>query len=474
MSAVAFVCLTAGLLVAVVLLVRERQISSRLRRRAGTLEETARVRDEELRHLVAVRTPALVESLYGKPVAVPGPRNPSFAGTSAEQGIRAILSMFTDYAERAKERADQSAKVTLKAMMRAVQSLANEQQLAISTMQERHDDPDVLEGLMRIDHMNAQLGRRAQATAVLCGSWPGQQRSAAALVDVVRGATSRIRDYLRIDVQPQSNIAVISRVVEPVVLAVAELLDNAARHSQPNTTVEVNFRQAHNGVAIVIDDAGVAMDAEEIQRAERLLSGRDSVDINRLGDPPQVGFAVVGVLAARYGFRVSVDSSSPYGGVRAVLFLPGELLTHLDTEPAPARSEPQPRRAEQPVWTEPRPVRAERPAPALPTAPSAPTLPAPPVVPTAPPAPSAPAMPAAPGMSGQVPSPAREQRAVTANGLPKRRRVTDTGEQPAPSIEPPPSTRPPREIAAGMGAWQRGTRAGRATGSPDSEGNIAE
>ncbi|GAA0358517.1 ATP-binding protein [Actinoallomurus spadix] len=466
MSAVAFVCLTAGLLVAVVLLVRERQISGRLRRRAGTLEETARIRDEELRHLVAVRAPALVESLYGKPVTVPGPRNPSFAGTSAEQGIRALLNLFSDHAERAKERADQAAKVTLKAMMRAVQSLANEQQLAISTMQDRHDDPEVLEGLMRIDHMNAQIGRRAQATAVLCGSWPGQQRSAAALVDVVRGATSRIRDYLRVQVQPQSNVAVVSRVVEPVVLAVAELLDNAARHSQPNTSVEVNFRQAHNGVAIVVDDAGVAMDAEEIQRAERLLSGRESVDINRLGDPPQVGFAVVGVLAARYGFRVSVDSSSPYGGVRAVLFLPTELLTHVDAEPAPAGSEPQPIRAG-----------ADRPAPVLPAppaVPSAPALPAPPVVPSAPPVPSASTSTGAPALSGQGPSPTREERQVTANGLPKRRRVTTTGEQPMPSSEPAPSTRPPRDIAAGMGAWQRGTRAGRATGTPESEGNFAE
>ncbi|GAA4630206.1 sensor histidine kinase [Actinoallomurus vinaceus] len=463
MTAVAIACLTAGLLVAVVLLVRQQQITSRLRRRTTVLEETARVRDEELRHFVTVRAPALVESLYGKPVEVPGPRNPSFATTSAEQGIRAIMGMFAEHAQRAKERADQSAKATLKAMMRAVQSLANEQQLTISGMQDRHDDPDVLEGLMKIDHMNAQLGRRAQATAVLCGSWPGQQRSAAALVDVVRGGTSRIRDYLRVQVPTQVNIAVVSRVVEPVVLAVAELLDNAARHSQPNTSVEVNFRQTHNGVAIVIDDAGVAMDPEELQRAERLLSGRESVDINRLGDPPQVGFAVIGVLAARYGFRVAVDSRSPYGGVRAVLFLPSELLTQVDTGPVPVRAEPRP------VLTEP---------PAAPRTPTAPV---------SPPArgertttgPMSPPAREERTMTGHVSPPAREERTTTANGLPKRRRVTagetGTGEQPLPSAgAQAPSTRPARDIAAGMGAWQRGTRAGRATDSPDSEGNVAE
>jgi predicted regulator of Ras-like GTPase activity (Roadblock/LC7/MglB family) len=158
-------------------------------------------------------------------------------------------------------------------MMRAVQSLANEQQAAISAMQDRHDDPDVLSDLLRIDHMNSQLGRRAQATAVLCGSWPGQHRSASSLTDVVRGATSRIRDYLRVSIPAEADIAVVSRAVEPVVLAVAELLDNGARHSQPNTKVEVNFQQAHNGVVIMIDDAGVGMTVKELQRAARLLAG---------------------------------------------------------------------------------------------------------------------------------------------------------------------------------------------------------
>ncbi len=54
------------------------------------------------------------------------------------------MDLFAGSAAR-RERADRSAKSTLRAMMRAVQSLANEQQLAISHMQERHDDPDVLE-----------------------------------------------------------------------------------------------------------------------------------------------------------------------------------------------------------------------------------------------------------------------------------------------------------------------------------------
>ncbi|NUS53825.1 MAG: sensor histidine kinase, partial [Streptomycetaceae bacterium] len=160
---------------------------------------------------------------------------------------------------RAQTRADQSAKSALKGAMRALQGLANEQQLSISEMQERHDHPEVLHDLLQIDHTNAQFGRRAQAIAVLCGSWPGRQRAASPLLDVTRGATGRIRDYRRVRVHAQMEIAVVSRAVEPVVLAIAELLDNAARHSQPNTFVEVSIQPAHNGACVVSDDAGVGM-----------------------------------------------------------------------------------------------------------------------------------------------------------------------------------------------------------------------
>ncbi|WP_329247678.1 ATP-binding protein [Actinoallomurus sp. NBC_01490] len=435
-------CLAVVTVVVIAMLVWQRRTTKRLRNRVGALEGGAEIREKELAHMVTTRLPALVQTLNGRPVEIPGPLNPRLGEVAYGRHLDKIVEMFSESGGRAKARADESAKATLKSMMRGVQSLANEQQLAISRMQAQHDDPDVLEGLLKIDHMNAQLGRRAQVSAVLCGSWPGLQRSASPLTDVVRGATSRIRDYLRVQVHSQVSDAVVSRAVEPVVLALAELLDNAARHSQPNTPVEVNFQPAHNGMAIVIDDAGVAMTTEELKRAERLLAGQDTVDINRLGDPPQVGFAVIGVLAARYGFKVSVDTRSPYGGVRAVVFLPTALLTRIEDRPkakAPGKAE----------------VAATGPAPA-------------------------------PQHETTV---AEEKPSLTANGLPRRRRVAaasaDTASAPpavpAPTAVPEQRSqpgevplgepvRPARRTAAGLGAWQRGTRSGRATVPPDSEG----
>ncbi|MFD5634406.1 ATP-binding protein [Streptomyces sp. NPDC127077] len=419
-------CLAAGLVAVTVLLLRQRGISARQRRRTDDLTEDLRARDEELRHLAEVRLPVLEDTPH-QPVAPAAPLlDARLAGTDFAKHLDGVLERFSEVVGHAQARADRSAKSALKASMRSIQALANEQQVSIAEMQDRHDHPDVLRDLLEIDHTNAQFGRRAQAIAVLCGSWPGRQRGTSALTEVVRGATSRVRDYRRVRVNGQVGLAVESRAVEPVVLAVAELLDNAARHSQPDTTVEVTVQAAHNGACVVVDDAGVGMDAGTIERAAGLLTGRDLVDVTRLDDPPQFGFAVVGVLAARYGFSVSVDTRSPYGGVRAVVFLPAKLLTH----PAP--------------------------------------------VPAAPP----------------VPHTRREAEPVgttTAGGLPKRRRRAPrqpdgAGPPPAVPAEPPVSAVPPvsadpadpavpaedvgarsaEENARRMGAFARGTRSGRA------------
>ncbi|MEV0928946.1 ATP-binding protein [Streptomyces spongiicola] len=418
-------CLGVGLLAVTVLLVRQRGISARQGRRSELLAEGLRSREEELRHLVTVRLPALEESAH-RPVPGVGLLDARLAETDFAKCLDGVLERFAEAVENSQARADRSAKAALKSSMRSIQALASEQQVAISDMQDRHDHPDVLRDLLEIDHANAQFGRRAQAIAVLCGSWPGRQRAASGLTDVVRGSTSRIRDYRRIRIHGEVDIAVGSRAVEPVVLAVAELLDNAARHSQPSTRVEVGIRSVHNGACIVIDDAGVGMDGQALEKAALLLSGRHAVDVTRLDDPPQFGFAVVGVLAHRYGFNVSVDAQSPYGGVRAVVFLPGALLTHQDT----------PEGAGEAALAGSSPASASGPAPAPASAPA----------------------------SGPASGPPGAAAPTTAGGLPKRRRRAARGSAAAPSAPAPveADTRSAEETARRIGAFARGTLSGRA------------
>lgn len=403
-----------GTCAAAVYAARSRKTVRNLRERNRLLAEDARMRDDEIRNVANALLPALIESaerIKGSILV-----HEELRGTPYAQNIETVVEMFTSAVEEARDRADDSAKTALKAAMRTLQGLAGEQQLAISEMQNNYVDSQLLQDLLAIDHMNSQFGRRAQVIAALCGGWTGRQRSAAPLYDVMRGAKGRIRDYLRVEIRMQSNVAVIGRAVEPVALAVAELLDNAASYSPPHTTIEINFQTVPNGVCVMVDDAGVGMHEEARQSAARFLSATEPVGITRLGHPPQFGFPVIGMLAAQYGFTVSVDTRSPYGGMRAVVLLPSELLTTaVESEPAPIHTG---RRNGV--------VRAPRAQPA-------------------PPVPSEPEMPST--LDGDLPQ--RQRRAP----LPAART-----EKSGPEIAP---ARSDADVAGLMGAFQRGTRSGR-------------
>ncbi|MFD0318916.1 ATP-binding protein [Streptomyces flavalbus] len=331
------------------------------------------------------------------------------------QGLKAhYTELENDYAQSvraAQEQADDATKTVLKSAMRTLQGLAAEQQLVLSRLQAKYGDSVILEDLLEIDHTNSQFGRRAQSIAVLCDGWLGGRRDVASVYDVVRSAQGRIRHFRRVEILSQVDFGITSRAVEPVALALAELLDNATSYSSPDTVVEINIRPVPKGICVIVDDAGVGMSDEERVRAQRLLSSERASGVSGLGNPPQFGFAVIGVLAERFGFEVAVDSTSPYGGVRAVVLLPHDLLTGMPEKKAPAT----------PNGT----ARDGGPEPALTTG-------------------------------------------STADGLPRRRRkrpmaiVPGTSSGDAGDAAP----RSGAETAAIMGAFQRGTRSGRAA-QPD-------
>ncbi|MDX3072736.1 ATP-binding protein [Streptomyces sp. MI02-7b] len=320
--------------------------------------------------------------------------------------------------------AEEDTKTVLKSAMRTLQVLADEQQVVIDRVQKKYgDDPQILADLMAIDHANSQFGRRAQGIAVLCGGWLGRREAIASVYDVARSAQGRIRRFDRVQIHAQVHFTVASRAVEPVAVVLAELLANATNYSAPDTPVEINIRAVPKGVCVIVDDAGLGMSQEEKDRAALLLSPSAPVGITTLGNPPKFGFAVAGMLAARYGFEVSVDSVSPYGGVRAVILLPEDLLSNEVPAPQPEA-----------VHTHD----AAEPAPPKRLAP----------------------------VSAPVPMPAT---GTTAGGLPKRRRqrvtvlpqpaapaASGSGGTPAPEPEPASGTR-----ASRIGAFQRGTLSGR-------------
>ncbi|MFD5631273.1 ATP-binding protein [Streptomyces sp. NPDC127072] len=314
-----------------------------------------------------------------------------------------------DSQEQAQEQAQEEIKTVLKSAMRTLQVTAAEQQKIISELQEKYGDSVILQDLLEIDHTNSQFGRRAQSIAVLCGGWLGNRREVASVYDVVRSAQGRIRHFRRVEILSQVDFGVTSRAVEPVALALAELLDNATSYSSPDSVVEINIRTVPKGVCIVVDDAGVGMNDEERAKAARLLSTARASGVSGLGNPPQFGFAVMGVLSERFGFEVSVDSSSPYGGVRSILLLPHDLLAEI---PAPKVQAPA-----APVASVPGPIGSE---------------------------------------------PAALTTSSTDDGLPRRRRKRPMAVVPGTSPQAPGTpTRSSAERAAVFGAFQRGTTSGR-------------
>lgn len=212
---------------------------------------------------------------------------------------------------------------------RRVQAIVHQQAHATREMQERHgQDADVLGDLMRLDHGTALVGRLADGIAVLGGARSGRQwNKAVPLYNVLRGAMSRILDYQRVDLQAVTQIALVGPAVEPVIHALAELLDNATRYSPPNTRVILTASEVQSGIAIEIEDGGVSLSEEARERAERMLrEAQSGIDLKDLGETPRLGLAVVGRLAQEHNLQVSLRPSA-YGGVRAVVIVPTDLTT---------------------------------------------------------------------------------------------------------------------------------------------------
>ncbi|MEW9518162.1 ATP-binding protein [Streptomyces tubercidicus] len=220
---------------------------------------------------------------------------------------------------------------------RRVQAIVHQQATDLRAMEDRHgQEPEFFADLLRLDHGTALIGRLADSIAVLSGARPGRQWSKPVpLYSVLRGAMSRILDYQRVELHSVADVAIVGPAVEPLIHALAELLDNATRYSPPNTRVHLTAVEVHMGIAIEIEDGGIGLSEEARGRAERMLTeAQAGIDLKDLGESPRLGLAVVGRLARAYDFQVSLPPSA-YGGVRAVLSVPKASIT---TAPAQGRA----------------------------------------------------------------------------------------------------------------------------------------
>ncbi|KNB52204.1 sensor histidine kinase [Streptomyces caatingaensis] len=314
---------------------RRGRVIHALRRRCDEREAELRGllerQEAETRRLADLLLPAAFKMLQQGASAdeVLGHVAPSpHAGTPFAAEHRSVLRSVV-YAVQAEEGLRDSAHRAFVNIARRLQAIIHQQATDLREMEDRHgNNPEVFSDLLHLDHGTALIGRLADSIAVLGGSRPGRQwKNPVPLYNVLRGAMSRIMDYRRVDLHSVADVAITGPGVEPVIHAAAELLDNATRYSPPETRVHLTAVEIQSGVAIEIEDAGVGLTDETRRRTERVLElAERGLDLNDLGETPRLGLAVVSRLARNYRFRVSLRPSA-YGGVRAVLIVPSELVT---------------------------------------------------------------------------------------------------------------------------------------------------
>ncbi|MEV4660423.1 sensor histidine kinase [Micromonospora echinofusca] len=202
---------------------------------------------------------------------------------------------------------------------RRTQNLVGRQLALIDRLERQETDPDRLEHLYRLDHISSRLRRNAGSLVVLSGSAGADPHVAPVpLGDVVRLALGEIEDYTRVDVRVPPGVSVAPGAVGDLVLALAELMENATVFSPPHTRVTVDGEQTGSGARLTVVDRGIGMTRERLAEENARLTRRERLD---LAPTEVLGLFVVGRLARRHGWTVRLAPTAG-GGVTAHLEVP--------------------------------------------------------------------------------------------------------------------------------------------------------
>ncbi|MEU6269327.1 nitrate- and nitrite sensing domain-containing protein [Saccharopolyspora shandongensis] len=216
---------------------------------------------------------------------------------------------------------------------RRSQSLLERQLRLFEQLEQDEEDPDQLARLFQLDHLATRMRRNNENLMVLSGSDLARRFTQPTdLADVLRAAVSEIEQYPRVMVQPPPAVKLRGHTASDLVRLVAELLDNAANFSAPDTTVTVSSYQSGDGTVVLdVLDQGIGMGHEEIARANDQLAHADEDD---LGTSRRMGLYVAGRLAVRHAVGVELHGGPDVEGVRATVMIPAEHVVSVESGPA--------------------------------------------------------------------------------------------------------------------------------------------
>ncbi|GGK11863.1 ATPase [Streptomyces camponoticapitis] len=230
----------------------------------------------------------------------------------AEAGARQQVDVFVNIAQR-------------------LHALVNRALARLDDLESEVEDPDLLGGLFGVDHLVTQFRRQVESLAVMGGAVPRRINKPVPLPTVLRQGVAEIEQYARVRVIQPPEGTLPGYAAAEVIHLLAELVENAARFSAPETQVTLRAERVPAGLAIEIDDRGLPMAPEKLERMNRLLTRPDQFDIREQLEDGRIGLFVVAQIARRHDIEVALRRNI-YGGTQAVVVLPSALL---DAAPPP-------------------------------------------------------------------------------------------------------------------------------------------
>ncbi|WP_165974303.1 sensor histidine kinase [Nonomuraea deserti] len=313
------------------------RVGRRITRELAALRRTAL-------DLAEIRLPEVVSKLRkGESVDMATEAPPIKVSENSTSEVSDLAAAFDSVQSTAVDAAVEQARLrdgvseALRNLARRSQSLLQRQLRLLDEMQRQTEEPEALERLFRLDHLTTRMRRHAEGLVLLSGGSAGRKwRGVIPMEDVLSGAAAQVEEYTRVRVYPMSECGVSGAAVADLMHLFAELIENGTSFSSPGNEVSVRGEMVGKGFAVEIEDRGLGMD-EHTRRAinERLASAPEF-------DPAQterLGFAVVAMLAARHGVKVTVKPS-PYGGTTAIVLVPGSLVEPIPTPVQPMEFEP--------------------------------------------------------------------------------------------------------------------------------------
>ena len=136
------------------------------------------------------------------------------------------------------------------------------------------------------------------------------------IVDVLDVAASRVaaaatQRRVRIDIEASPDV-IVQGDHEQLVVAVANLLDNAIKYSDEGTVVDIETHADPDGIEIVVRDHGIGIPARDLDRIFERFYRVDQARDRRTGGTG-LGLAIVRHVAANHGGEISVSSEEGTG-----------------------------------------------------------------------------------------------------------------------------------------------------------------